>query len=287
MSFINLQGECIDAGLPVLNVQNRGFRYGDALFETIRVMNGQPCFLEHHINRLLEGMKLMKMNKNEHFQADFFAQEIKKILEKNNISSGGRVRLTIFRNDGGYYTPLSNDVCFLIEAEPINHNEYVLNKDGLKVDLYEEQKMHIHKFVGLKSANALMYVMAAIYKQEKKLDECILMNEMGCITESISSNLFIGYNGVFYTPSINQGLIPGVMRKQVIEVLKIHHIELQECTLTPQVLFKADEVFLTNAIDGIKWVGAYRSKRFFNKSSKLLLETINQKMTESQQILQS
>ena len=76
---------------------------------------------------------------------------------------------------------------------------------------------------------------------------------------------------------LNQGIIPGVMRQKVIEVCKEISMEVQECPLSPQVLHRADEVILTNAISGMKWVGAYRGKRYFNKVSKMLLEKLNEK----------
>ena len=286
MISINLSGNLLDGDSAVFSIKNRGFRYGDAIFETIRIVNGNICFLNKHIHRLLEGMRMLKMNIPENFNTDFFQVEISKLILNNSINSGGRVRITIYRDASGYYTPDSNEVAFVIEGFSIPENNYSLNKDGLTIDLYEDEKIIINKLAAIKTNNCLTHVMAGIYKKEKGLDECVMLNELGSIAECISSNLFVGFNGVLYTPSINQGIIPGIMRSVIMELAKENRIEVQETTLNPQVLVRADEVFLTNSINGIKWVGAYRSKRYFSKTSRRLIDLLNMKVTNSMKDLQ-
>lgn len=279
--FINLNGELLNADEPVFTIRNRAFRYGDAIFETIRVVNGEICFLHRHVKRLLDGMATLQLDVPKEFSEAFFKEQIGRIIEKNAINKGGRVRITVYRKSGGYYTPETNAVSFVIEAVPLPDNEYALNSDGLTIDLYEEQKLVIHKLSTVKTNNCLTHVLAALYKKNKGLDECVMVNELGGIAECISSNLFVGYNGVLYTPSLNQGIIPGIMREVIIDIASEKNIEVQECTLTPQVLLRADEVFLTNAINGIRWVVAYRSKRYFNKTSKLLVPELNARLAKS------
>ena len=275
MKFINYNGNIQSSDQPVFTINNRAFRYGDALFETIRVINGRPHFLSDHMERLLEGMAALMMEVPDYFSVDFFTDQINDLLKKADITQGGRLRLTVFRKNGGFYTPETNEVNWVIEAMPLEDNLFVLNKDGYNIDLYEDHRKPIHKLSGVKSNNCLTYVLAGLYKKEKRLDECVLMNELGSISECISSNIFVAYNGVLYTPSVNQGIIPGVMRKKIIELAHQNKIEVQECPLNPQVLLRADELFLTNSINGIRWVGAYRSKRYFNKVSKFLTEKLN------------
>lgn len=286
MSKINLNGTLIEGETPVFSIKNRGFRYGDALFETIRIVNGKVCYIEKHINRLVDGMKVLKMNVPQNYTNQFFINEIQKLIVSNEIAGGGRIRITIYRDAEGYYTPETNDVSFVIEAVPLTENLYELNKDGYTIDLYEDEKLIINKLSSLKTNNCLTHVMAGIYKKEKKLDECVMVNELGSIAECISSNLFVGFNGVLYTPSLNQGIIPGVMRSVIMEIAKENRIEVQETTLNPQVLLRADEVFLTNAIVGIKWVGAYRSKRYFSKTSRMLVDLLNSKVSSLAKDLQ-
>ncbi len=133
----------------------------------------------------------------------------------------------------------------------------------------------------------MTYILAAQHKLAKGLDDCVLLNELGSIAECVSSNLFVGYNGVLYTPSLNQGIVPGIMRQQIIDLSREIGMEVQECPLSPQVLHRADEVFLTNSILGITWVGAYRSKRYFNKVSKKLVEELNKKISSKMDRLET
>lgn len=278
--YINYNGNIFPSGEPVLSVSNRVFRYGDGLFDTIRVMDGQPLFLARHMQRLLDGMKFMKMNIPASFNQIFFEQEINKVLDKNNLKEGARVRIAVFRNDGGLYSPLSNDVSFIIEANPLENNFYEINKKGLNIDVFDEQKKSLNKISAIKTSSCLPLVLAGIFRQEKNLDDCIILNEMGSIAEATSSNIFIVYNGVFYTPSLNQGCIPGIMRQFIIEMLRKGGTEVQECPLSPSALLRADEVFLTNVVHGIQWVSAYKQKRYFSNVSRSLVEKLNQRVRD-------
>ena len=126
-----------------------------------------------------------------------------------------------------------------------------------------------------KTKNGLMYVMAAIAAREKNLDDLLLSNEKGGILESSNSNLFVVSNGVLYTPSLDEGCLAGTMRMQVINLAIHHGIKVYECTILPQNLLAADEIFLTNAIRGISWVGGYRTKRYFNVISRRIQAYLN------------
>lgn len=278
MDHINFNGTLFDVKQPVFTVKNRAFRYGDALFETIRVVNGSPQFLDKHVERMVSGMKVLKMNVPNNYTTEYFQQEILKLTVGNGIGRGGRVRITVYRDSDGFYTPITNEVAYVIEAIKLPENEYTLNKEGLSIDLYEGERKMINKLSSIKTNNSLLHVLAGIYKIEKNIDECLILNELGSVCESISSNIFVGFNNVLYTPSLNQGLIPGVMRSTIIELAKENRMEVQECPLNPQVLIKADEVFLTNSINGVKWVGAYRSKRYFSKTSRMLVDKLNEKV---------
>lgn len=285
-SAINYSGVLSSSDEPILKSSNRSYRYGDGIFESIRVINGKVCFLSFHLTRLFKSLAMLNIQLPTHMDATFLEKEIIKTLEKAEIKNGGRVRLAVFRADGGYYIPETNEGKFLIEVSSLDINEYVLNTEGLKIDLFETYKKSLNALSSMKSSNGLFYVMAGSYAKANGLDDCILLNDMGSLAEGISSNIFIGFNGVLYTPSENQGIIPGIMRGQVIEIAKKNKIEIQECPLNPQVLLKADEVFLTNSTHGIRWVSAYRKKRYFNKLSKSLIEKVNEHIANSAKDLQ-
>ena len=213
-NFINHNGVISESDKPVLFVNNRGFRYGDALFETIRFSNNKPLFLKEHLQRLVNGMRVLKMEMHALFSESFFEKSIFELVQRNGIGTDGRIRLTVYRNDGGFYAPSDNNVSFLMEAYPKEEVGYVLNQKGLTVDLYTEFRKTPNALASIKSANSSIYVMAGIYKNQHQLDECILSNDKGDIIEAISSNIFAVKNGVLYTSPVEDGCVDGVMRKK-------------------------------------------------------------------------
>jgi branched-chain amino acid aminotransferase len=273
--FCILNGHLISIYEPSVAFNNRAFRYGDALFESIRLCNNKVMFLRDHITRLKLGMTVLRMNLPAEFNTENIYELILELLKQNNQSSNARIRLTVFRNEGGYYSPETNDISFLIETEEIS-DAYLLNQKGLWIDIYSEIKKPINKLSGLKTANALIYVMAGLAKQSMKLDECFLINEKGTICESISSNIFVVKNGTICTPPLSDGCLEGVMRKQIIEIAAQHKILAFENTVTVNTLMNGDEIFLTNSINGVQWVGQFKQKFYTNKLSQFFIEKLNE-----------
>ncbi len=274
--FVNHNGTYLSASEPLFNADNRAFCYGDALFETVRITEHTPQFLALHLKRLFAGMNLLKMQPNTQFSEMFFEHAILKLAQKNNVTSDGRVRLTIYRNDGGYYAPDNNNVSYLIEVTALEEQGYMLNSKGYTVDLYTELKKPQSPLSSIKSANSAIYVMAGIYKNQHSFDECLLVNDKGSITEAISCNIFAVKNGVLYTSPVTDGCVDGVMRKKIIEIAQANRIAVYELSIMQSVLLGADELFLTNAVNGIRWVVAYKQKRYFNNTSKKLIEKLNE-----------
>ena len=274
--FVNNNGTIVSAEQPVVTARNRSFRYGDALFESIRFTNSQPQFLKEHLQRLFTGMKVLKMQKDNLYSESFFENAILELALKNSITTDGRIRLTVYRNDGGLYTPDNNSTAYLIEITPLNDVGYFLNQKGITVDLFNDFKKQKNTLSSIKSANSIIYVLAGIYKSQNQLDDCIILNDESHIIESISSNIFAVKNGVLYTPPIADGCVDGVMRKKIIEIAQTNRIAVYEISVMQNVLLGADELFLTNAISGIRWVVAYKQKRYFNNTSKKLIEKLNE-----------
>jgi aminodeoxychorismate lyase len=272
--FINFNGNIVDASQPVLMHSNRAFRYGDAVFETIRLMNGEVLYLEKHLARLKAGMAYLGMNWHDDFNFQNLYLIIRHLDQVNQLKGNARVRMEVFREDGGYYTPVSNDVSYLIEAEELPAKEYRLNETGLKVDFFNEVSKPVTKLSTIKSSNALYYVMAAMHKKKMGVDDCIILNTNGNVAEAISSNVFMVVKGDVITPSVDQGCVAGVMREVVIELLKEKGKKIIETSFTPADLLKADELFFTNVIDGIRWVSAIKDKRYFNSLSKWLANEV-------------
>ena len=278
--FLNHNGFFLPADEPVVKSNNRSFCYGDGLFETIRIANCKPQFLKEHIERLSAGMRILKMNPNPEFSELFFEKAILDLAKKNGITSDGRVRLTVYRNEGGFYAPTDNNVSFLLEITPLTETGYTLNSRGITVDLFTDVKKSQGALSAIKSANSMIYVLAGIFKNTHSLDDCILVNDKGCITEAISSNIFAVKNGVLYTSPISDGCVDGVMRKKIMQIAEANRIAVYELSVMQSVLLGADELFLTNAISGIRWVVAYKQKRYFNNTSKKLTDKLNQMILE-------
>lgn len=279
MGFIIHNGEEIPDSIPYLSAQNRAFKFGDGLFESIRIIDAKPVNLEIHLKRLTAGLKALDIECPSHFTVDYFRNFILTLISKNKISQGGRARLSVYRNSDGNYLPTNNSCGFVLEVHPYENNKYTLNEKPFKVDIYEEIRKPYNKISAFKTSSSLVYIMAAIYANKENLDDVLLLNDKGNIIESSASNVFIISNGVLYTPPIQEGCVGGVMRMVLINAAIANGIKVYECNLTPQNFLAADEILLTNSIKGIQWVGSYRSKRYFNDVAKKLTNLINEVST--------
>lgn len=276
MSYIYHNGEFIDRRKRGIHVDNRGFRFGDGFFESIRAINGEVCFLENHFARITDSLAALQMVAPEGFDFNSFKSEIKALLKKNKITQGGRIRATFTRKATGYYLPHGNEVEYVLEAEPFENNYFVLNPAGKNADIFPDIRKDINSLSMFKTLNCSLYIMASLFAKEHALDDAFIQNNVGAIIEGTSTNLFIVSNGVLYTPDLKDGCVAGTMRMQVINIAIDNNIKVYECTITPQNLLAADEIFLTNALHGIQWVGSYRTKRYFNEMGHKMIELLNE-----------
>ena len=276
MLYVNNNGTVISAEDYSLRAGNRGHLYGDGVFESIRIYNGRPINMENHIMRMLEGALKIKMRPPSYFDPNFFTHKIQELLEKSGITEGGRCRISLDRAMGGTYRPETNEVEYFIEVYPLENNNFDLNSKGLEVDIYLGHKKPKESLSNFKTKNGLIYVLASIAAKEKGLDDFLLTNTDGGILESTSSNLFVVSNGVLYTPGLEEGCLAGTMRMQIINLALKEGIKVYECNILPQNLLVADEIFLTNAVNGIRWVSGYRTKRYFNTTSRKLIALLNE-----------
>lgn len=273
--FINFNGDIIPAEQPVLTVANRGFKYGDGLFESMRLLKGKLMFAELHCERIRKGLKLLKMDSWSHVDTWFITEKVEELVRRNKTGPDARIRLTAFRNGEGLYNPTANNMAYVLEASKLTDSTYALNDKGLIIDVYDEITKPVNILSNLKTCNSLIYVLAGIFKNQNLLDEVIVLNNEGFLCESMSCNVFVVYDRKLYTPALNEGCIAGVMRQVIIKLAKENGIELVEAQISPDILNEADEVFLTNAARGIQWVMGYNSKRYFNEVSRFLNEKLN------------
>jgi branched-chain amino acid aminotransferase len=281
MKVIWYQGEFIEADGREISHQNRGFRFGDGFFETMRIIDGRVCFFDAHFNRIVKTAAAFKMTVPAGFTREYLNDLLKELFERNGIRQGGRARITVARAGDGFYLPESSDFEIVAECIPLDLNHYTLNQNGYSVDIYPDLRKQVNAFSPFKTLNCHVYVMASIYAKEKGLGDCLIQNDKFGIIESTNSNLFIVSNGVLYTPALEDGCIGGIMRMQLINLALDNKMKVYECSLNPQNLLTADEIFLSNAVKGIQWVGSYRTKRYFYETAKKMTQILNVSLRET------
>ena len=259
---------------------NRGFLYGDSVFESIRIVNNKIIFWEDHYMRLMSSMRIIRIEIPQSYTPDFFKVQITNTVSKVNPSFTGRVRLTIFRDGGGYYAPELSSPSFIVNCSVIDSEEFYLKDSEFKVDLFKDYYIQNDLLSNLKTNNKLINVLAGIYANENNLDNCILLNNKKNVTEFLNGNLFIVRGNKIITPNLDSGCLKGVMRKKIIEYVKLlPEFSIEETVISPFDLLSANEIWLTNSILGIINVTNYRNKSFSNDIAKIFIDFLNKKVS--------
>jgi len=257
--MINFNSELVLKENTKLTTDNRGFKYGDGIFETIKVVNKKVIFWEDHYFRLMASMRMLRMKIPMEFTLEFLEKEILKTVAVLEEGISFRVRLNVFRKDGGLYTPKTNDINYLIEASESNYQ----TKETYEIDVFKDFYNYSGLLSTIKTNNRMLNTLASIYASENDLDNCILVNERKGVVEVANANIFIVKDNVVKTPALTEGCIKGIVRSKVIEILtKNKDFTIEETVISPFEIQKADEVFITNAIMGIQAVTKYKKKSF-------------------------
>ena len=273
----NFNGKLHEDQTNLIAHDNRGLAYGDAVFETIRVVAGKVYFWESHYLRLMASMRIMRMEIPMDFTMEFLEQEILKTLEAGALlDKPGRVKITVYRNSGGYYRPETHTVGYFIQASELEQPFYVLNDDPYEVDLFKDHLISPSLLSTVKTNNKALHVLGSIFANENSLDDCLLLNTDKMVAESLIGNLFLVKGKKIKTPPLSDGPLRGVTRKQLIEIIgQDQDYELQEASISPFELQKADELFTTNVIKGIVSITKYRKKQYTNEVAKTLIGKLN------------
>lgn len=271
MNYIIINGKCIEREKAGIAPDDHSYRYGDGLFETMKFVDGKILYKEYHIERLFSGLKTLKFSIPQLFEQNIEA-EIKEVCAKNKCENLARVRLSTSRGNGGLYD-CDNKLSYLIECWPLEKKG--MNENGLIIDIYPDARKSIDVFSNLKSANYLPYVMAGVWAKENKLNDALILNSREKICDATIANVFWAKNDRVSTVSLSEGCVDGVMRKMIMEMDKT----ISQETLTNDVLLDADEVFLTNVITGIRWVGHFRNKKYTNKIAGNFFAEISRTIT--------
>jgi branched-chain amino acid aminotransferase len=273
--MINFNGNIVSNDTNVLT-QNRAFLYGDAVFETVKIVNSKILFLEDHYFRLMSSMRVVRMEIPMDFTMEYFEEQLLSLVSDNDFSNSSRARITVFRNDGGYYLPKTNTVSFLIHVVGVDNALYSFAEKEYEVDLFKDFYVAKQLLSSIKTTNRMLNITASIFADENGLDNCLLLNDSKNIVEAIQGNIFMLMGNRLITPPVSEGCLNGVMRKQVLELAKkIEYLEIVEEVISPFDLQKADELFITNVIKGIQPITKYRKKGFGVALSKILQEKLN------------
>ena len=279
--MINFNGNLVAQDENILT-QNRAFLYGDGVFETLKIVNNRILFLEDHYFRLMASMRVVRMEIPMNFTMEFFEEQVLKLVQENEISASARVRITVFRNDGGLYLPKTNEVSYLIHAIALERTSYALNTVEYEVDLYKDFYVTRQLLSSIKTTNKMINVTGSIFAHENGLANCLLVNDTKNVVEGLQGNLFMLLGKKLITPPISEGCLNGIMRKQILALAKkLEGIEVAEEIISPFDLQKADELFLTNVIMGIQPITKYRKKEFTTDLAHLLVQKLNESISEN------
>ena len=277
--MININGTILEDSEAYLSVDNRGFAYGDAVFETIKV-NSKPLFWEAHYFRLMASMRILRMEIPMHFTPEFLESQIMDLVDtQSEKAKSYRVKLTVFRSTGGYYTPTSNAVKFTIALTPLDSDIYNSHTDSCEIELFKDYFIAPNLLSTLKTNNKAINVVGSIFAKENNYDNCLLLNTNKNIIEALNGNVFLVKDNVIKTPPLADGCLKGIIRDQLIDMIsKSDNYDLIETSISPFELQKADEIFITNVIQGIKPVTKFRKKTYTTEAAKKFQNKLNIKL---------
>jgi branched-chain amino acid aminotransferase len=275
--MINSNGILVPSSDAGLSFFNRGFSYGDALFETIKVVEDKLLFWEDHYFRLMASMRLLRMEIPMTYTLEYFIDQCIQLIQAQEVKSiAWRLRLTVFRDSEGRYTPDHNRVAFVICCEPLSEDSFLDEVSKYTVDLYKDHYVQVGMLPNLKTNNKILNVLGSIFAKENDLDNCILINDNKEVVEALQSNIFLIYDQEIHTPPLTSGCLDGIIRKQIIRMAKDLDLNIKETVINPFDLQKADELWLSNSIQGIRAVTNYRRKTYQSKIYSKAVALLNQ-----------
>lgn len=276
--MVNFNGN-IQENSSISIENNRGFLFGDSIFETIKVLDNKVLFLEDHYFRLMASMRICRMEIPMNFTMEYFESQILNLITTFSDSNSYRVRFSVYRDSEGFYLPKTRSVQFLVTAFPLNSDLYFFGKEYYEVELYKDFYITKQLLSTLKTNNKMLQITGSIFAEENDYDNCLVLNDEKNVVEALQSNIFMKMGNVVITPPISDGCLNGIMRKQILEILKKKEgIEVKETSISPFDLQKADELFLTNVISGIQPVTKYRKKEYTTEFASDVLKRLNAKI---------
>ncbi len=276
MHYINFNGKIFEENKPIIGAQSRGLRYGDGLFETLKLKQDKIIFADEHFARLWKGMQLLQFTVPKLFTPEKLTAEIYALAKKNRLPNA-RVRLNIFRADGGLFDAANHIPQYTIETTELSPDTGLWNNNGLQLCIYDEIRKSTGSFSNLKTNNFLPYVMAALAAKKNRCNDAIVLNSDGNVCDTAIANIFCFKNNVLFTSALATGCVAGILRRFILDKCREENITVEETILTIEMLLQADEVFLTNSIYNLRWVSLIDAKTFKNEKTRELYNLLLKK----------
>jgi branched-chain amino acid aminotransferase len=266
MAHFIFNGKLYKENTAIVGSGNRGLRYGDGLFETMKMLDGKLVLADLHFARLWKGIAVLGFEVPKLFTPEKLAEEISALAEKNKHEKNARVRMQVFRGDGGLYDAINHAPNYVIETWQLPEGNSTVNNNGLVLGIYAAAKKSCDILSNLKHNNYLPYILAALHAKKEKWNDALLLNSFERVCDSTIANVFIIKNGGIFTPALSEGCVAGTMREHFINELKTTAWKVNETAITIEDVLNADEVFLTNSIYNIRWVQSIGSTVYKNET---------------------
>jgi len=274
--MVNINGNIVAEDAKQVSIENRGLLYGDAVFETLKVSSGKIFFWEDHYFRLMASLRILRIEIPMKFTMEFLENEILRTIPDDPANKNYRIKMYFSRKAGGKYTPHSNDLEYFIGSEPIDGSFYIIEDVDCKIELYKDHLISSGLLSTLKTNSKTIHVMGSIFALENGHQNCLILNENKNVVEALNGNVFIVKDNTIITPSLEDGCLRGIIRKQIISIVgQFNEYGYEERSISPFELLKAEEIFITNVMVGIQPVSHYRNKTYGNQVAKHLLPRLN------------
>jgi aminodeoxychorismate lyase len=269
-NYLFYNGSITKTGKLIISPDNRSFRYGDGFFETMKLVNGKIVLEELHMERLFSSLERMQFQCPDYFTPAYIREYVLALAKKNYHDKLCRIRLTIFRGDGGLYDVNNHFPHHLVQTWPLDNSYKALNENGLELDFYKDARKGCDEFSAIKTNNYLPSVMGALWARQHKLNDVVLLNPYDRVAEATIANVFIVKDGVIRTPPLSEGPVNGVMRRYLLKRIREEGMPHEVVPLQPDDLLQASEIFLTNSIYGIRWVKKLGDNGYTSQAATLL-----------------
>jgi branched-chain amino acid aminotransferase len=271
--YISINGKILPAKKALISVQDRGFRFGDGVFETCLIKDGVVYNWQAHLTRLEAGLKAIKIIPVFHNTLKGMTD---KLIQKNKIKNG-YLRISISRGVGSIgYLPIKNiQPTLVIETLPLNPKPLKKNLAPIKLFISTIQKPSLKSLpINYKLTQGINSTLAKLEAVENNCFDAIILNEKNQICETSSANIFWVKDDILYTPHQDCGLLLGTIREKILELSPIK-TKLVKAKI--EDLLDADEVFITNVSLRVLAIDRITDKEFKNKKySKIFANLLSE-----------